>query len=102
MSADPTPVTIAVAPTLTTVASLDVRALGLVTLHVQNLDPTQTATGYIHMKVAPSMGAAGPGAVGPGVAGAPAVAAPVDPAFAVRGPAVRPRAAARPVRAEVA
>lgn len=56
MSADPTPVTVAVAPTLTTVVAVDVRAVGRLTLQVQNLDPTQTCSGFVTARVAGSMG----------------------------------------------
>ena len=56
MSADPAPVTIAVAPTLSQVVSIDVRTLGRVTMAVQNLDATQTMSGFLRQKVAPSMG----------------------------------------------
>lgn len=45
-------------PTLTDVAVVDVRSIGLLTLQVQNLDPTQTASGFIQTRVAASMGRA--------------------------------------------
>lgn len=55
---DPTPVTVTIAPTLTTVVSVDARNVALLTIQVQNLDALQTASGYIHAKVSGSMGAA--------------------------------------------
>jgi len=45
--ADPPIATVAVAPTLTTIFSMDVRALGLVTVQIQNMDATQTFSGYV-------------------------------------------------------
>lgn len=56
MSADPTPVTVAVTPTLLTVAVFDVRNIGTLSLQVQNLDASQTMTGFIQKKVATAMG----------------------------------------------
>lgn len=54
---DPTATTVAVTPTLMTVAAVDVRRWGLVTVQVDNLDPTQTFSGWIHRRVATEMGA---------------------------------------------
>lgn len=56
MSADPTPTSVAVAPTLTTVVTQDVRSVGLLTLQVQNLDATQTCSGFVVARVARGMG----------------------------------------------
>lgn len=56
--ADPIVTTVAVAPTPTTVVSVDVRSVGLLTLQVQNLDALQTVYGFIHTKVARAMGEA--------------------------------------------
>jgi hypothetical protein len=58
VSADPTPVTVAVAPTLGTVVSVDVRYLKRITIQAQNMDATQTFSGYLTNKAARSMGAA--------------------------------------------
>lgn len=52
MSADPPIAPAFVDSTLTLVFSLDVRALGLVTLQVQNLDATQVCEGYVRRRVA--------------------------------------------------
>lgn len=52
MSADPPVTTIAVAATSTLVFTMDVRALGLVTLQVRNLAVGQTCRGYLWRRVA--------------------------------------------------
>lgn len=58
MSADPSSTTVAVAATMTLVATLDTRALGLVSMQVDNLDATQVFSGFIRRKVASSMATA--------------------------------------------
>lgn len=58
MSADPTSTTVAVAATMTLVATIDTRALGLVSIQVDNLDGAQTFSGFLRRKVASSMATA--------------------------------------------
>lgn len=55
MSGDPTTTTVAVAATLTRLFELDTRALGLVTVQVDNLDASQTFEGYLRRRVAAAM-----------------------------------------------
>jgi hypothetical protein len=55
MASDPPVTAVAVAPTMTTVFQLDARYLGLATVAVQNLDPTQTFSGYIRRAVSAGM-----------------------------------------------
>lgn len=52
MSADPVVSTVAVAPTMTTILTLDVRRIGLATIHLRNLDATQTLEAYVQRNVA--------------------------------------------------
>ena len=56
MSADPAITTIAVAPALTQMATLDVRNIGKLTVQVQNLDAIQTCSVFIQRKVSQAMG----------------------------------------------
>lgn len=56
MALDPEITTVAVAPTLTVLAEVDVRREGLVTVQVSNLDVAQTLAGYVQRKVAGGLG----------------------------------------------
>jgi hypothetical protein len=55
MAADPPVTPATVGPTMTPVFALDVRQLGLATVQVQNLDPTQTFSGVIRRSVSELM-----------------------------------------------
>lgn len=55
MASDPPVIPFTVGPTTTTVFEFDARHLGLATVQVQNLDPTQTFSGFIRRGVAAGM-----------------------------------------------
>lgn len=58
MSADPSATTTFVNATMTLVATVDTRQLGLVTLQVDNLDATQVFSGFLRRKVGSAMASA--------------------------------------------